>query len=65
MSPKARTELQICVSDAKSYAEFDFEVRFAAAAPKLAQKLEKLIFETEQISEKKFGVSKNEMSGII
>ena len=60
-----RTEVIIDASKAKFCRESFGEVRFCVAPQKPGKNKEKLVFETKQMSNKKFLVSKNQMLGIV
>ena len=60
-----RTEVIIGASKAKFCRESFGEVRFCVAPQKPGKNMEKLVFETKQMSNKKFAVSKNQMLGIV
>ena len=60
-----RTEVIIGASKAKFCRESFGEVRFCVAPQKPGKNKEKLVFETKQMSNNKFLVSKNQMLGIV
>ena len=60
-----RTEVIIGASKAKFCRESFGEVRFCVAPQKPGKNRGKLVFETKQMSNKKFLVSKNQMLGIV
>ena len=60
-----RTEVIIGASKAKFCRESFGEVRFCVAPQKPGKNRGKLVFETKQMSNQKFLVSKNQMLGIV
>ena len=60
-----RTEVIIGASKAKFCRESFGEVRFCVAPQKPGKNRGKLVFETKQMSNNKFLVSKNQMLGIV
>ena len=60
-----RTEVIIGASKAKFCRESFGEVRFCVAPQKPGKNREKLVFETKEMSNEKFLVSKNQMLGIV
>ena len=60
-----RTEVIIGASKAKFCRESFGEVRFCVAPQKPGKNRGKLVFETKQMSNKNFLVSKNQMLGIV
>ena len=60
-----RTEVIIGASKAKFCRESFGEVRFCVAPQKPGKNGGKLVFETKQMSNNKFLVSKNQMLGIV
>ena len=61
----SRTDLWIGGSRVKFDVEVDGRVHFAVAPPKRHEINEKTIFRSENFAPKFFGVSKNEMLGIV
>ena len=60
-----RTEVIIGASKAKFCRESFGEVRFCVAPQKPGKNRGKLVFETKQMSNNKFLVSKNQMLGVV